>query len=619
MRNKLLIIILLSILSNSVWGQSYRELKVTADSLFNSQDYIQSAELYHKIISDTGGTPEIFYNASMSWASAGNIDNALTALDSAFLYGYDDLNTIEKEERFNILRKHSKYDELLSRERQFYSVKVINNKWLISAFNERKGLTLDDTKWEWEWEWEEIGGWNPIEIYPELDLKFTADSLYDFSEKTLTIYNSKSKDITLSNLKLKSLNINNRSQKTRDIEIVDINKIETLEDYSTLKLNNLNVEKLELNISNTNFVRLEDISIDKIDIKKVDSTDLIYFHKIAINEGNLGTYGTLNKPIKFIYFDNIIVGTDNRDLITFPFLIYCELLIIHQSYFLNEIDFSSSNVKQVRLVNNQFYKKIVIDDTNFFNEQNYLPYDQFIDGFTVGIYRDLESQKRLRLSEEEENLLEHLSQVEIREFYDRLVQVYKRMHSVYREQGDLISANSLYVDLKDLMINRTVYKLRAIFYEQLGHSKLFWNWDPIVFELSSQILIDLLLKWYTINGTNPARAIVLSFWIILSFSIVYIFYPSEWDDNRNKRLKESFSLLIAKDSKGYSAHLFAVISNALIILLNALALSLNAFVTLGFGSIPIKGFGKYFCILQGFIGWFLLSLFTVTLINQILI
>ena len=617
MRNKLLIIILLSILSNSVWGQSYRELKVTADSLFNSQDYIQSAELYHKIISDTGGTPEIFYNASISWASAGNIDNALTALDSAFLYGYDDLNTIEREERFNILRKHSKYDELLSRERQFYSVKVINNKWLISALNERKGLTLDDTKWEWEWEWEEIGGWNPIEIYPELDLKFTADSLYDFSEKTLTIYNSKSKDITLSNLKLKSLNINNRSQRTRDIEIVDINKIETLEDYSTLKLNNLNVEKLELNISNTNFVRLEDISIDKIDVKKVDSTDLIYFHKIAINEGNLGTYGKLNEPIKFIYFENIIVGMSNNDLITFPFLIHCELLIIHQSHFLNEIDFGASNVKQLRLVKNEFNKKIVIDETNFFNEQNYLPYDQFIDGFTIGIYRDLESQKYLRLDQDQALLVPERYVVN-KEFYDRLVQVYKRMHSVYREQGDIISANSLYVDLKDLMIGRSLYKYYIIFYD-LETNIFPWNWDPIIFELASQIFIDLLLRWYTINGTNPARAIILSFWIILSFSIVYVFYPSEWDDNRNKRLKESFSLLIAKDSKGYSAHLLAVISNALIILLNALALSLNAFVTLGFGSIPIKGFGKYFCILQGFIGWFLLSLFTVTLINQILI
>jgi len=617
MRNKLLIIILLSTLPNSIWGQSYRELKVTADSLFNSQDYIQSAELYHKIISDTGGTSEIFYNASLSWASAGNIDNALSALDSAFLYGYDDLNTIEREEKFNILRKRLKYKELISRERQFYSVEVINNKWLISALNERKGLTLDNTKWEWEWEWEEIGGWNPIETYPELDLKFTADSLYDFSEKTLTIYNSKSKDITLSNLKLKSLNINNRSQKTRDIEVVDITRIELLEDYSTLKLNNLNVEKLELNISNTNFVRLEDMSIDKIDIKQVDSTDLIYFNKITINEGNLGTYGTLNKPIKFIYFENLIVGMSNKDLITFPFLIHCELLIIHQSHFLNEIDFGASNVKQLRLVKNEFNKKIVIDETNFFNEQNYLPYDQFIDGFTIGIYRNLRWQKYLRLDQDQALLVPERYVVN-KEFYDRLVQVYKRMHSVYREQGDIISANSLYVDLKDLMIGRSLYKYYSIFYD-LETNIFPWNWDPIIFELASQILIDLLLRWYTINGTNPARAIILSFWIILSFSIVYIFYPSEWDDNRNKRLKESFSLLIAKEGKGYSEHLFAVISNSLIILLNALALSLNAFVTLGFGSIPIKGFGKYFCILQGFIGWFLLSIFTVTLINQILI
>jgi hypothetical protein len=37
---------------------------------------------------------------------------------------------------------------------------------------------------------------------------------------------------------------------------------------------------------------------------------------------------------------------------------------------------------------------------------------------------------------------------------------------------------------------------------------------------------------------------------------------------------------------------------------------------LGFGNIPTKGVARYICIIQGFIGWFLLSIFTVALINQ---
>jgi small-conductance mechanosensitive channel len=52
--------------------------------------------------------------------------------------------------------------------------------------------------------------------------------------------------------------------------------------------------------------------------------------------------------------------------------------------------------------------------------------------------------------------------------------------------------------------------------------------------------------------------------------------------------------------------------------LNALTLSLNTFTTLGFGDIPTKGLPRYLSIVQGFIGWFMLSIFSVSLISQLL-
>lgn len=52
--------------------------------------------------------------------------------------------------------------------------------------------------------------------------------------------------------------------------------------------------------------------------------------------------------------------------------------------------------------------------------------------------------------------------------------------------------------------------------------------------------------------------------------------------------------------------------------INALTLSLNTFTTLGFGEIPTKGLPRYLSILQGFIGWFMLSIFSVSLISQLL-
>ncbi|MGB1003527.1 MAG: hypothetical protein ACPGVC_04820 [Salibacteraceae bacterium] len=53
-------------------------------------------------------------------------------------------------------------------------------------------------------------------------------------------------------------------------------------------------------------------------------------------------------------------------------------------------------------------------------------------------------------------------------------------------------------------------------------------------------------------------------------------------------------------------------------LLNSTMLSINTFSTLGFGDIPVKGVMKYMAILEGFLGWFLLSIFSVSLISQIL-
>ena len=52
--------------------------------------------------------------------------------------------------------------------------------------------------------------------------------------------------------------------------------------------------------------------------------------------------------------------------------------------------------------------------------------------------------------------------------------------------------------------------------------------------------------------------------------------------------------------------------------LNALMLSRNTFTALGFGEIPIEGLPRYLAIIQGFIGWFMLTIFSVSLITQLL-
>jgi hypothetical protein len=70
---------------------------------------------------------------------------------------------------------------------------------------------------------------------------------------------------------------------------------------------------------------------------------------------------------------------------------------------------------------------------------------------------------------------------------------------------------------------------------------------------------------------------------------------------------------------GAAAYFVSLLATAAAIrAVNASALSLNAFVTLGYGEIQAKGVARYFAVLEGAIGWFLLSIFSVSLISQIL-
>ena len=64
--------------------------------------------------------------------------------------------------------------------------------------------------------------------------------------------------------------------------------------------------------------------------------------------------------------------------------------------------------------------------------------------------------------------------------------------------------------------------------------------------------------------------------------------------------------------------LILLVFDVLLKFVNALTLSINTFTTLGFGEIPTTGFARYLSIIQGFIGWFMLSIFSVSLISQLL-
>lgn len=109
-----------------------------------------------------------------------------------------------------------------------------------------------------------------------------------------------------------------------------------------------------------------------------------------------------------------------------------------------------------------------------------------------------------------------------------------------------------------------------------------------------------MYKW-AISGTKLSAAILSKVDVM----------KGTWSElPQSKRVWKSFLLV--------SAFLIALLYDIFIKILNALMLSINTFTTLGFGEIPIKGLPRYLAIIQGFIGWFMLTIFSVSLISQLL-
>ena len=96
----------------------------------------------------------------------------------------------------------------------------------------------------------------------------------------------------------------------------------------------------------------------------------------------------------------------------------------------------------------------------------------------------------------------------------------------------------------------------------------------------------------------------------LFYKVIDLF-PDEWDTL--SRTKKIIAAIL------YGVVFFLTVLWFLAIhILDSIALSLNVFSTLGFGQVPLKGIPRYLTILEGFLGWFLLSIFSVSLISQVI-
>jgi len=186
--------------------------------------------------------------------------------------------------------------------------------------------------------------------------------------------------------------------------------------------------------------------------------------------------------------------------------------------------------------------------------------------------------------------------------FRELMGLYSMFLNLYKNKSDLESYNACFITLKELQSKRLNY-----LYESHPTFETYFSWK-----------LSQLLKFYVRYGTSPARAIVISLYIVFWFGVFFFFFPSDWDVTSKKRLIQNFKDFVEKNEKGYVVPFFVLLGGFGLSLINALTLSLNAFITLGFGNIPTHGLARYVCVIEGFMGWFLLSIFTVALINQVL-
>lgn len=269
--------------------------------------------------------------------------------------------------------------------------------------------------------------------------------------------------------------------------------------------------------------------------------------------------------------------------------------------------------------------------------------------------------------------------------HSQLMAQYNMLYHIFKERGDIKSANGSYKEMKNYETSRLEY-----IYKAAGGVENYLNWQ-----------LNVFLNFFAEYGTSPIRSLVVSFWVVLAFAVFYFFTRTDWDNiNRKYLVKQSEQIMdyftseqkledfysetykeeiveynefkkkiaanstqipfffmfflkplyylsvvkhrlnswlykkmeilsgrwidlpsnkkmvvgsiVAVASFSYLLYLFVVRS------LNSIILSINTFSTLGFGDIPVRGFMRYVAIIEGFLGWFLLSIFSVSLISQIL-
>jgi len=269
--------------------------------------------------------------------------------------------------------------------------------------------------------------------------------------------------------------------------------------------------------------------------------------------------------------------------------------------------------------------------------------------------------------------------------FNDLISAYNKFNSMYHGRGDIGSANASYVEIKDIETRRQKYLVKT-----QPTLNLYLNYK-----------LNIILRFFSDYATNPGKSLIQSLWVLVIFSIIYMFTFSEWDGlnyvyfkrqfilfSRYMKTKKSLKELYTKDIEkeesdflrfkakyidsgkklpriirllgnvifhmgllqlrftpyvyekidfkrskwvelspvrkailGLFVFLLVVFYLLFIMVLkfiNGFILSLNSFGFINVGTLPDGGIAMYFSVIESITGWFLLTIFTITLLSQIL-
>lgn len=188
--------------------------------------------------------------------------------------------------------------------------------------------------------------------------------------------------------------------------------------------------------------------------------------------------------------------------------------------------------------------------------------------------------------------------------YLDLLKNYSQLLRAYKNNGDSESYNACYTEMKDMVTCKAAFN-----FQQTPNTSTFFT-----------LYLNRFLKTFCDYGTNPVKALIFSMYVILIFGLLYFVFPS---DGTALWQPPGWRFWRKTERQAWMAELrnrmtMSKLRRVLVQFVNAVALSMNAFVTLGYGDMPARGVARYLAVLEGLMGWFLLSIFSASLISQIL-